>query len=169
MSDLRDAAAVVTGLRAAYDLSKAFLDVRSAVSEQAKVFELQRVILAAQADALTAQAAQSALLSRVSELEKRVAELEAWDREKERYEPTEIASGVIAYALKAEAKGTGPDVRLCATCFDDGHKSTLQSETRMPGLTLVAVCNRCGANHYLRGNHWVDQPHSSGSARPRRR
>ena len=48
MSDLRDAAALLTSLKAALDLTKAFLDVRGAVKEQGKIFELQRVILAAQ-------------------------------------------------------------------------------------------------------------------------
>jgi hypothetical protein len=64
MSDLRDAAAVLGSLKAAYDLSKAFLDVRGAVQQQAKVFELQSVILAAQQSALSAQEAVGAVDSR---------------------------------------------------------------------------------------------------------
>jgi hypothetical protein len=69
MSDLRDAAAVLGSLKAAYDLSKAFLDVRGTVQQQGKVFELQSVILAAQQSALSAQEAQSTLSTRISELE----------------------------------------------------------------------------------------------------
>jgi hypothetical protein len=157
MSDMHDAATLVTSLKTAYDLSKAFLDVRGAVSEQAKVFELQRVILAAQADALAAQTAQATQLARISELEKRVAELEAWDAEKQKYELIKLAEpGVFAYRLQPEAKGSGPVHELCANCFDQGHKSVLQREMRVPGRSLVAVCPRCEAAYYIAGPRYAE-------------
>lgn len=168
MSDLRDAAALVGSLKAAFDLTKAFIDVRGAVKEQEKVFELQRVILAAQQSALDAQGAQTTLLSRIDQLEKRIAELEAWEREKEQYEPAEIGRGVIAYVLKPEAQRPGPKLEFCATCFGNRHSSILQRETRMPGRTLVAVCHNCGANHYLLGPRWADQSQPSPTHGPRR-
>jgi hypothetical protein len=159
MSDLRDAAAVLGSLKAAYDLSKAFLDVRGAVQQQAKVFELQSVILAAQQSALSAQEAQSALSTRVSELEKRIAELEAWDAEKQKYELTKLAEpGVFAYKLKPEAQGSGPVHELCANCFDQGHKSILQRETRVPGRSLVAFCPRCNSTFYIFGMRFTEPP-----------
>jgi hypothetical protein len=151
MSDLRDAAAVLGSLKAAYDLSKAFLDVRGTVQQQGKVFELQSVILAAQQSALSAQEAQSTLSTRISELEKRIAELEAWGADKERYQLTKLAEGVSAYALKPEAQRAEPPHHLCANCFHENHKSILQQEARSPGISRVLICPRCGAEHYVWG------------------
>jgi hypothetical protein len=90
MSDLRDVATLLTSLKTAYDLTKAFLDVQGAVKQQGKVSELLAVILAAQESAVDARQAQSELLTRIGELQRRIAELETWKSEKERYEPVEI-------------------------------------------------------------------------------
>jgi hypothetical protein len=149
--ELKAAGAAATSLKAAFELTKAFVDVKGAVEVQGKVFELQRVILAAQQDAFTAQEPQAALLKRIGELEKEIADLEAWDREKERYALTEIASGVFAYKLKPEAQGAEPEHLLCANCFHQHRKSVLQFERRSVGRVEMRVCHACGAELVLHG------------------
>lgn len=106
--ELKAAGAAMGGLKTAFEMTKTFLDVKGAVEVQGKVFELQRVILAAQQDTFTAQEAQSALLERVRDLEKQIADLQTWEREKERYELAEIISGVLAYRLKPQPEKPEP-------------------------------------------------------------
>jgi hypothetical protein len=142
--ELRAAAAAVTSVKAAADLAKAFVDVKGAVNVQGKVFELQRVILAAQQDALAAQEAQAALLDRIRDLEKRISDSEAWEREKQRCELAEIGPGVFAYCLKADAQGSEPFHRICQRCSAKGQKFVLQHVGDHLGSEMLA-CQECGA------------------------
>jgi hypothetical protein len=74
---------------------------------QAKVIELQGVILSAQGSALASQSAQFALLEQVRALEAEMAKMKAWDSEKSRYELRKFANGAFAYLLKpSETSGT---------------------------------------------------------------
>jgi hypothetical protein len=127
MSEIQAVTATLISLKTASDMVKAFLDVRGAVQEQGKIFELQRVILAAHQSALDAQEAQSALLKRIYDLEQKIADFETWDSEKERYGLIKVGdASVFAYALKDEAKGTEPFHLLCAKCYQHRKKSILQ-------------------------------------------
>jgi rubrerythrin len=127
--ELKAAGTVATSLKSAFELSKAFLDVKGAVEIQGKVFELQRVILAAQQDALTANEAQATLLKRIRELEEEVASLKTWHAEKAHYELKEVDSGAFTYVLKPSAETGEPPHWLCAACYDD-HKAILQDSGR---------------------------------------
>jgi hypothetical protein len=149
--DIGSIAGVASSLKTAGDIAKAMIGLRDAATVQAKVIELQGVILAAQGSALTAQSDQMAMLERVRDLEAEVARLKAWDAEKQRYELKDMGRGTLAYALKAEAKGTGPDHSLCAQCYEEGVKSILQAEIRFPGRCHVLACHRCGSALYTTG------------------
>lgn len=155
--ELKAAGAAATSLKTALDMTKAFLDVKGAVEVQGKVFELQRVILAAQQDTFTAQEAQAALLARVRDLEKQIADLQTWDREKERYELAELTTGVLAYRLKPQPEKTEPDHWLCPNCFDSHKRSVLQKEQWSHGRLQVMVCNSCGAQLIIHGQR-QDEP-----------
>ena len=150
MVDMTALAAMATSLRAAVEITKAMKDVRDANILQTKVFELTREILAAQTSALEANIAQSALLEKVRDLETQIARLEAWSREKDRYQLTEVATGVFAYAIKPKAKGTEPFHLLCPRCYEDSKKSILQFTQNIHRGTNVHVCPRCKSEFGVR-------------------
>lgn len=142
-SELQAVGAVVGGLKTAFDLTKALLDVKGAVEVQGKVFELQRVILAAQSDVFAANQAQAALVNEVSALKAQIAELEAWDREKARYQLTEVSPRVVAYTIKETERGAEPFHMLCAGCFEDRKKGFLQATQELRMRRRVHRCSRC--------------------------
>ncbi len=137
-------AAALTALKAASDITRALAGLRDAAIVQSKVIDLQQEILAAQASTLAVQEAQSALLQSVRDLEAEVAGLKAWHAEKQKYELTEVHTGVFAYKLKPDNGTAEPSHSLCSRCFQDGHKSILQSASR--GSTKVLNCLRCNAD-----------------------
>ena len=146
MSEFQAVAATLASLNTAGNIVKAFLDVRGAIQEQGKIFELQRVILAAHQSALSAQEPQSALLQRIRDLEKQIADFETWEREKPRYQMMDVnpsRGSVIVYALKEEAKGTEPIHLLCAKCFQHRIKSPLQSSPKTDRGQRVHFCPEC--------------------------
>ena len=104
--------------------------------------ELQTVIFEAQGDALAAQSEQFTLSQRVRDLEAEVANAKAWDAEKQRYQLQEFPTGALAYVLKPEADNGEPPHRLCANCYQEAHKSILQTIARHSSGE-VAECQRC--------------------------
>jgi hypothetical protein len=117
------------------------MDIQGAVKEQGKVFELQRVILAAHQSALAAQEAQATLLQRVRELEEQVRGFEAWDGEKDSYNMMDVNRGrgsVLIYGLKKDASGTEPFHALCAKCYNHKIKSVIQATYRIERAQLPA-------------------------------
>jgi len=126
----------VSALKAAFDLTKGLKDIDDATRRNAAVIELQEKILAA-------RAAQSELAESVGELKARVAELEAWDAEKQRYELSQIAPGMVCYMLKRSMRGTEPTHRLCANCYAKGQKSFLQQHISGPYFERYK-CAACG-------------------------
>jgi len=166
MVDMSAVAGLMTSLRSIVEITKAMKDVNDANVIQTKVFELTREIMAAQACALEAQTAQSDLLNRVRELEGEITKLEAWNTEKQRYKLTDLGRGMTAYTLKEGMESGEPPHHLCATCYNNGHKSVMQTETRNPGRCEVMVCHRCGSDLYI---HGMRQPeHTAFRRQPRR-
>jgi hypothetical protein len=142
-----------------YDTAKALKDMNDANIRNGAVIELQEKILSAQAD-------QTELAETVGALKARVAELEAWDADKKRYKLTDLGSGMTAYSLKAGRENGEPPHHLCAACYNEGHKSIMQTETRSPGRCKVLVCHRCGSDLYLSG---MRDPDHHAMKRPSRR
>ncbi|MFC1455445.1 hypothetical protein ACETIH_01525 [Microvirga arabica] len=163
MEELKAAGAALTSLKAAFDLSKAFLDVKGAVDIQGKVFELQRVILSAQQDALKSQEAQSALLQRIRELENKLAEIGTWEAEKQRYALVDYGGGTLAYELKAEAANGEPYHRLCPSCFQRGQKSILQFSYKTSAGQDHYLCHACKADYDFGVKRHVDLSPRGGS------
>ena len=148
MIDMASITAAVTGLKAATDLAKSFVDLKTTGEIQGKVVELQTVILSAQSSALAAQSDQFSLLNRIGELEKEVTQFKNWETEKERYKLTEYGSGTFAYAMKPEKANGEPLHRLCANCFNQGQKSLLQLVGTGGGQERMR-CARCKTEIYL--------------------
>jgi outer membrane murein-binding lipoprotein Lpp len=137
-------ASAMSSLKSAYDLSKAMISIHDTKILNAKVIELQGVILAAQSDTMAAQSDQSAALERVRELEKRVADLEAWDAEKQRYELKQVSGfGTFARVLKPEMAAAEPAHSICAACYDSGKKSVLQAMPKLEMGRRMHLCPEC--------------------------
>jgi len=105
------------------------------------------------------------LIETVGALKGRVAELETWNADKRRYKLSEIGHGMTAYTLKEGMEEGEPNHYLCSACYNDGHKSVMQVETRSPGRCEVLVCHRCGSDLYLSG---MRQPEHHAMKRSRR-
>lgn len=145
MPDLASIGLALTSLKTAGEIAKTFIGLKNTADIQAKVIELQSVILAAQSSALDAQASQRTLLDNVRELEEEMARLKAWDTEKQRYElqqRSSLSPGVLAYRVKEAERRGEPDHWLCANCFEDAHKSVLQERPGDRRMTELN-CPRC--------------------------
>jgi hypothetical protein len=143
MSEVQAVAATLVSLKTAGDMLKAFIDVRGAIQEQGKIFELQRVILSAHQSALDAKEAQTTLLTRIGELEKKIADFDTWESEKERYLLQDVGNGSFAYTLKEQTRGTDPIHQICPACYQHRRKSILQPGTR--GMKKLLFCVECKA------------------------
>lgn len=113
---------IMTGLaifKSMLDTARALKDISDAAGRNAVMIDLQEKIL-------TAQAQYAALLERKDEIEKELMSVKAWEAEKQRYQLTDYGAGTFAYALKEAMSNGEPPHRLCAKCYQEGHKSILQ-------------------------------------------
>lgn len=165
MIDIGSIASVAGSLKTAGEIAKAMLDVRDAQAIQAKVIELNGIILTAQGSALAAQTSQAAMLKQISDLEHRLVELEHWAAEKERYALKDYGCQTFARELKAGMEYGEPPHRICARCYDDGKKSLLQHRHHNRGQEVME-CKTCG--NVALGSPG-ELPRHTNSDRPRRR
>jgi hypothetical protein len=135
-------ASAIGSIKAAGDIAKAITGLRDAQTIQAKVIELQQVILSAQTSALAAQSDQFTLLQQIRELEAKMAKLEAWEAEKKRYQLRDFGGRTFAYELKPQEANGEPIHRICANCYQKGHKSILQFSARSSGQDYYD-CHEC--------------------------
>jgi hypothetical protein len=147
MADMSAFSAAMASLRLAGDITKAMITLRDGQMIQAKVIELQGVILAAQQSALSAQSDQFTLLERVREFEKQVADLEEWNTQKQRYTLMNVGDGVVAYALKPDADPPEPFHLLCAKCFHYHKRSFLQATQKLEMRRRVHRCAECKSEY----------------------
>jgi hypothetical protein len=144
MVDVTAIAGTVSALKGATDIAKAMVGLRDAKVLQAKVLELNAKILEAQSSAFVANEERSALIERVRELEEEMARLKAWGAEKERYELKELRRGLFAYILKEGKEEREPPHALCATCYQRGIKSFLQTSGDQMVHDHSWKCPTCG-------------------------
>lgn len=147
MVGMGEIAALVSSVKAAFDITKGLSDITRDAKVKAAVSELQDALMDAQSKAITAHTEQATLLEKVGLLEKEIDRLKAWEAEKQRYRLTKLNSGLLAYTLKEEGAAEPPH-ELCANCYERGQKSILQTETRNPGRHEVRLCPSCGFEHF---------------------
>jgi len=117
---------------------------------EAKISELQRLILSAQEYALSSQVNQFALVQEVGTLKEKISNFESWGHERIRYQLIDVNPGrapVFAWALKAEAANGEPFHVLCAKCFEHRRKSILQATTEIRMRQRVHVCMECRSEY----------------------
>lgn len=134
----------ITSLKTASDLARGFLDLKSMSDVQAKVIELQSIILSAQSSALAANSEQASMEETIRELKQRISAIEAWAREKERYALLALEPGIYVYALKESAANGEPPHWVCAHCFNLGSRFLLQNQGDFYGAS-EHECPSCKA------------------------
>jgi hypothetical protein len=122
-------------IKTAFDIAKGLKDIDDAARRNAAVIELQEKIL-------TAQQEQMALVERIGELEEQIGRFETWEAEKKRYKLTDYGGGTFAYALKPEEAKGEPEHRICAHCYESGHRALLQFAHKSGGQDYFD-CLRC--------------------------
>ncbi|HSQ96835.1 MAG TPA: hypothetical protein VLM18_12190 [Croceibacterium sp.] len=145
MVGVAEISGAVGGLKAALDIAKGLNATAGAVALNDAKIALQSAILDAQGALITAQEAQTANLKRIDHLEAEIVQLKTWDREKQRYELREISRGVFTYVLKTEVQGGEPVHCICASCYQHGQRSILQSDGGMWGVATL-TCPKCKAD-----------------------
>jgi hypothetical protein len=135
-------AAGIAGLKTVADLSTLLLkmNVDSAVTQ--KAIEANAAVINAQNLMLELQTKYQDLLSQKDALEKRLLQIENWQSEAEKYSLTEIAPGVLAYALKQKHAEGVPSHWLCAHCYGKHQKSILQRGKQTEAGTYYG-CTNC--------------------------
>ena len=170
MVDPSAVAALITGSKNLFDLSKAALDVAGSVKAQSKVIELQSQILSIQHSALAASETQTALLNRIKQLESEIGRLKEWDADKDKYRFEDVGAGAFVYSPKAEPTATEPNHWLCVKCFDGKQRAVLQNQGRSKSSDLsVFGCPTCKSTinvQLRRGPHNRGELMSDGTRRP---
>ena len=143
MIDISSIAAVASSLKTAGDITKTAIGLRDAQALQAKIIELNHVIIAAQSSAISAHLAQTSLVERIRELETKLAQLEGWEVEKKRYALKDYGGDTFAYELKSDAAEGEPSDRICAACYQQGNKSILQFKDKTYARQDAYECPAC--------------------------
>ncbi len=123
-------------LKSALDIAKTVKDLSDEAARASVAIDLQQKILAAQEQ-------QMALIEQVGDLKKQVAGFEAWESEKKRYHLHQVASGRFCYLLKRSESNSEPCHALCAYCYDQGKKCTLQSNGSPYDNEHALICPSC--------------------------
>lgn len=114
------------------------------VSKQAEinqhVIDLQSSIIDLQGKIFAIQAEYDKLANVKAETEKKLMDYESWEREKERYRFTAIATGISVNVYQPEEGDSAPPHWLCPYCFEKRRKSVLNR----PGTDVINyVCHEC--------------------------
>jgi hypothetical protein len=161
--DMASITAAVTGLKTATDIAVSLVKLKSSADVQAKIMELQGIIVTAQASAIAAQSDQFSLLEQIRSLKGQIANLEAWDAEKQRYELKRVYTGAFAYVLKPNASDGEPPHWLCAACYQKGRKSILQEAGRQEDRKRYR-CSSCQAEILVFWKYSPDSPYPETSS-----
>lgn len=144
--DLATIQTTISSLKAAFDIAKGISDVKTAAEVQAKMIELQQIILTAQESALKANADQFELISELKKAKEDLQNASNWAEEKSRYvlyKGKSVSGGVVYGLLKSRAKEGEPPHFICPECYEFGRKSILMnSGAERSGFTNW-VCNKC--------------------------
>ncbi|MGY3591465.1 hypothetical protein ACVIGB_008955 [Bradyrhizobium sp. USDA 4341] len=152
-----EVAAIVTGVRNAYDMTKAMIGLRDAEAFRSKSIELQGVVLDVLEKAIAAREAQTEQSDRIRALEAEVASLKDWNIEKENYELAKCGDSSVAYMLKPDKRGSTPPHWLCPNCFVNGHKSFLNPVGQQVGRGWIFRCSECKSTPACwHSPKWVD-------------
>ena len=157
MIELAAIKGTIGSLKIASDIVKGFVGLKTAAEINAKVIELQNIILSAQGDALAAQSDQFSMAEEIRNLKQEAMRLKEWGTQKARYKLVAPWEGATMYALKESMKESDPPHWICTNCYENGVKSILQYQRAATGFASY-VCTNCGfiVHGHFRGACPVD-------------
>lgn len=123
---IAEISAALASAKASFEMTKALLQISTDVKVQQAVIELQQSILGLQSEVMAVHGKMEELSRVKDEVEKKLEDKVRWDEEEKRYTLTELAPGILVYALKEGQKGSEPAHYLCPNCFQKKEKSILQ-------------------------------------------
>jgi hypothetical protein len=126
--DFGSITAAVGSLKAAGEIAKGLIGLKSDAEVQAKAIELNQKIIDAQHQIFAANAAQTSLLERIRELEAEITRMNDWATQKLRYKLATPFPGCMVYALQKSVSDGEPAHYLCTSCFQKGQPSILQGK-----------------------------------------
>ena len=155
---MSDISGLISSFQALYSLAKSMLDIREFQNLNAKVVELQQIIISAQNQAMTAQQSHSVQSERIRELENECMRLKDWSAEKQRYSAREIAPGVFAHVENVFVGNFQHAHKLCSHCFYQHERSPVQ-ESAEEHRRISLSCFRCkGKVKFLEGSYYDAEP-----------
>lgn len=137
------------GTKAALDIAKGVLSLKSETDRNQAVIEIQRHVMEAHRALFAAEQEYAVSLKRIDALEAEIARMKDWSGEMGRYEARNVSRGAMVYMLKMGMENGEEPHWLCANCFTDRRKSFLQPKGG-PGPASGEVkygCDTC--NGYL--------------------
>ena len=89
------------GAKAALDIAKGFLALRSEADRNQAIIEIQRHVMDAHRALFAAEQEHAASLKRIDSLEAEIVRMKDWSGQMVRYEARNVSGGAITYMLKA--------------------------------------------------------------------
>jgi hypothetical protein len=132
----------LTGIKVAMDIAKGVSSLKTETEINQAIIDIQRALLDAQAGAFEDRQAIAKLTDEIMDLTKQLAAKADWNKEKERYVLTESEKGTFFYQLKVHSANGEVLHKVCATCFEKGGKSILQTIRKARGGEVVQ-CQTC--------------------------
>jgi hypothetical protein len=132
----------ITGIKVAMDIAKGVTSLKTETEINQAVIDIQRALLDAQAGAFEDRQAIAKLADEIMGLRKQLAAKADWKKEQQRYVLTESEKGTFFYQLKTDFADGEVLHKLCATCFEKGGKSILQTIRKSRGGEVVQ-CQTC--------------------------
>ena len=142
--DLLAIQSAITSLKAATDISKAILEMKTMTEVQGKVIELQSALLDVQQCAINATTSQFELLESVRKLESQLKDKEDWGKTQEKYMLANPWRGAAqVYALKTALSHGEAAHFLCTNCFHNHKKVILNPASGTGAHNIKMNCPEC--------------------------
>lgn len=142
--DLESVKGAITSIKLAGEIAKTFVDLKSQAEINARVVDLQSVILEAQGALFAANDTQRELLAEIDTLKAKIIGMDQWATEQKRYRLYSPRDGMLFYALTQATSNGEPAHYLCTNCFQTGRKSILNQGRNSQAWTQFE-CPACRA------------------------
>ena len=145
--DFTALSAITGGLKGAWDIGQAALQVRDAAKLSDAITEMQHKLIDAQQRLFAVGAEAMALQDELARTKEEALKLKTALQERGSYELVQLFGGQSAYKPKVEAgkdggDGAEPPYYLCQRCFDAGTKVVLQPRFEQ-GQDIGLRCTNC--------------------------
>ncbi len=134
--------AAIQSVKLLGDILKSAHELKDSTALITAVNEVQGKLTVAYEAVCNALEKRRAQENRITELENELKEIKDWKAEAEKYQLTEICTGVFAFATKPGMENGEPPHKLCTACFCKRQKGYLQ-QSGVDGRGTHYKCNIC--------------------------